>query len=290
MSQQIKGSHWKGPQLGDADSMGGALEDFPLGVFADTKYTRYFNDFQNQDVDYVTGTNGWTVSTITAGGAEIIEEAVTSTGILKLDCAGAHNGTVLQYDMGASKDNAPIGVTPTAATSGTAVETDALFVCRFRVPDFTNTAGFVGMAERHDAGTSDVLLTNNTTLTTSDTHAAFHWIDSDTAGQLRATVCGDAIADVVQSLDVLPTVLANDEWMEVAIRMRGTDKYSFFIKYGGSGRSTGADWTKVFSGQFAAADDWDTQMVISLGILGAATGDDLEVDYVQLLQRRDLIE
>ncbi len=287
MSQQIKGSHWKGPLLGDSDSMGGALEDFPLGVFADTKYTRYFNDFQNADTDYVTGTNGWTLTQVSGGGsASIIELADTSEGILRLDCPVDNDGPILQYDMGVTAGLSPIGVTPTAATAGSAVETDALFVCRFRILDVSGQGIFVGLAELN--ATSAIKATPEGAIT-SDTHIGFAQSDSD-VGAIYFTVAGDDDTAAVTDTSVIGTALTDSEYIEVAVRARGTDKYSAFVKLGGAGRTTGADWSKVASGTLASGNTWDAQMLISLCNIGGGTTDDLDVDYVTLLQKRDLIE
>lgn len=263
---------FKGPLLANPDSMAGALKGAPIDLFGNTQWVTYFNDFTDNDNDYVV-TTAWSPTVFTAGTQAI--SAVyddSGIGILTLDGgAGANQGVVTQLDGSAAAGRATFGYTPIANGA-------AIFASRFRIKDVTNSAIFVGLAELH--ATSNVLLTNAQTVTASDNHIGFHQISTD-AGALRFTTAGTAIANLVTDTSILGTALADDGWIEVACRIDGTSGYSGFVRV--PGQST--NWTKVASGSGTAFNE---QMVISLGVLGAAGGDDLDVDYVMLATKRDV--
>ena len=277
-------TRFSGPILGSTDSMAGALKDAPIGAFANTQWVEYFNDFSLIDADYVTTTD-WSLTQVSGGGsAAILVGATADTGILRLDCPADNDGPIIQLDGSAAAGSAPIGITPTASTAGSAAATDAIFASRFRILDVSAQGIFVGLAELN--GTSAIRATPEGAIT-SDTHIGFAQADSD-SGAIYFTVAGDADGDAVTATGtaVIPSALADSEWIEVAVRATGTNNYSGYVRVGGSA----GKWREVASGTLASGNTWDAQMLISLANIGGAAGDDLDVDYVYFAQKRDLIE
>lgn len=278
-------TRFSGPILGSGDSMGGALEDAPISVLANTQWVEYFNDFSLLDADYDTTTD-WSLTQVSSGGTAAIIKTVASSdvGILRLDCPADEDGPIVQLDGSVAAGLSPLGVTPTAATAGSAAATDAIFASRFRIVDVSAQGIFVGLAELN--GTSAIIATPEGGIT-SDTHIGFAQKDSD-SGAIYFTVAGDADGDAVTvtGSSVIPSALSDSEWIEIAVRATGTDRYRGYVRQGGSaGR-----WRKVADGTLASGNTWDAQMLISLANLGGAAGDDLDVDYVYFAQKRDLIE
>jgi hypothetical protein len=273
---------FSGPILGSSDSMGGALIGGPIDLFARTQWVTYFNDFINAPADYDVN-NDWSPTTFTAG-TQTISKLYddTAVGILTLDGgAGANQGVVTQLDGSGAAGRAVIGYDPNAATAGTDVASEVVFASRFRIKDVDKQSVFVGLAELH--ATSNVLLTNTGTVTVSDNHIGFTQILTDD-GAIRFSTAGTAIANLVSGTTApLQTALLDDGWIEVAIRCTGTTGYAGYVRI--PGQKT--NWTEVFSGTGTA---WNEQMVISLGNMGAAAGDDLDVDYVMLSVKRDIAE
>lgn len=277
-------TRFSGPILGSTDSMAGALEDAPIGVYANTQWVEYFNDFNLIDADYIVTTD-WSLTQVSSGGsATVLVGANADTGMLRLDCPADNDGPIIQLDGSAAAGSAPLGITPTAATAGSAAATDTIFASRFRMLDASAQGIFVGLAELN--ATSAIRATPEGAIT-SDTHLGFAQADSD-AGAIYFTVAGDADGDAVTvtGTSVIPDALADSEWIEVAVRATGTDRYRGYVREGGSaGR-----WRKIADGTLASGNTWDAQMLISLANLGGGTGDDLDVDYVYFAQKRDLIE
>jgi hypothetical protein len=278
-------TRFSGPILGSTESMAGALEDAPIGVFANTQWVEYFNDFSLLDADYITTTD-WSLNQVSGGGsAAIIKTAASSdVGILQLDCPADNDGPIIQLDGSVATGLSPLGVTPTASTAGSAAATDAIFASRFRIWDVSAQGIFVGLAELN--ATSAIRATPEGAIT-SDTHIGFAQADSD-SGAIYFTVAGDddTAAVTVTGTSVIPDGLADEEWLEVAVRATGTDRYRGYVRSGGSA----GKWNKIADGRLASGNTWDAQMLISLANLGAGTGDDLDVDYVYFAQKRDLIE
>jgi hypothetical protein len=269
---------FSGPVMGSSDSMGGAMVGAPIELLGRTKWVTYFNDFLIDPSDYDVN-DSWSPTTFTAGVQEISAAYDDSgVGILRLDGgAGANQGVVTQLDGSGAVGKAPFGYDPSAGTSGTSVPSEAVFASRFRIKDADKSSVFIGLAELH--ATSNVLLTNVNTLTASDNHIGFHQIATD-AGAIRFSTAGTAVANLVTDTSVLGTALADDGWVEVAVRCFGTTGYAGYVKIPGTGA-----WSMVASG---AGTAWNEQMVISLGNLGSAAGDDVDVDYVMLSVKRDL--
>ena len=274
-------SRFSGPILGSSESMAGALEDAPIGAFANTQWVEYFNDFSLLDADYDTTTD-WSLTQVSGGGSAAIIKTVASSdvGILRLDCPADNDGPIIQVDGSVAAGLSPLGITPTAATAGSAAATDAIFASRFRMLDVSGQGIFVGLAELN--ATSAIRATPEGAIT-SDTHLGFAQADSD-SGAIYFTVAGDDDTAATTDTSVIPSALADSEWVEVAVRATGTDRYRGYVRSGGQN----AKWNKVADGTLSTG--WDVQMLISLANIGGGAGDDLDVDYVYFAQKRDLIE
>ena len=274
-------THYRGPLLGDRDSMAGFLSDAPIEFFGKQIWQVYFNDFVDNDFDYDDSGVFWTLTQVSVGGsASIITVANSDTGVLRLDCPANLDGPIIQVDSGATAGLASMGVTPTDATSSVAAS-DAIFMSRFRILDVSAQGVFVGLAELNV--TSAVIGTPSGAIT-SDTHIGFSQATTD-AGAIIFSVAGDDDTAAVSKTgtDVIPSALADGEWIEVAVRATGTTGYKAYVK--GGGRE--ARWREIANGSLSAG--WDAQMLISMANLGSGTGDDLDVDYVMFAQRRDMI-
>tara|TARA_R110002020_G_C16062500_1_gene755569 strand:- start:18 stop:857 length:840 start_codon:yes stop_codon:yes gene_type:complete len=275
-------TRFSGPILGSSEAMAGALEDGPIGVVANTQWVEYFNDFSLLDADYDTTTD-WSLTQVSGGGSAAIIKTVANsdTGILRLDCPADNDGPIVQLDGSVAAGLSPLGVTPTAAVSGTSAPTDAIFASRFRILDVSGSGVFVGLAELN--GTSAIMATPEGGVT-SDTHIGFAQKDSD-AGSIYFTVAGDDDTAAVTDTTVLSSALADSEFVEIAVRATGVDRYRGYVRSGGQDRK----WTKVIDGTLASGNTWDAQMLISLVNIGGGVGDDLDIDYVYFAQKRDLI-
>jgi hypothetical protein len=273
---------FSGPILGNADSLAGGLTGAPIGTFGRTQWVSYFNDFTEQDVDYgvflaagVDVAKDWSLTQVSGGGsASVLLDATTADiGVLRLDCPASADGPIVQLDGSTTAGKAPLGVTPAAAVTGTSVASDAIFVSRYRVQDVSAQGTFVGLAELN--GTSAVIATAGGGIT-SDTHIGFH---HDSSGVVVFTVAGD---DDTAAVTTTSSTLTDGDWVEVACRATGTNRYAGYI------RTEGSSWSKITEGVLAAGNVWDAQMLITLANIGGGTGDDLDVDYVALHVRRDL--
>ena len=274
-------TRFSGPILGSSESMAGALEDAPIGAFANTQWVEYFNDFSLRAVDHG-ATSDWTQTQVSGGGSAgvLTTVAFSDVGILRLDCPADNDGPIVQLDGSVLAGLSPLGITPTAATAGSVAATDAIFASRFRMLDVSAQGIFVGLAELNSEspirGTPEGAIT-------SDTHLGFAQADSD-SGAIYFTVAGDDDTAATTDTSVIPSALADSEWVEVAVRATGTDRYRGYVRSGGQN----AKWNKVADGTLSTG--WDAQMLISLANIGGGTGDDLDVDYVYFAQKRDLIE
>tara|TARA_Y100000310_G_scaffold344784_1_gene459489 strand:+ start:1103 stop:1900 length:798 start_codon:yes stop_codon:yes gene_type:complete len=265
--------------------MAGALEDAPIGAFANTQWVEYFNDFTSRGNDFnVAANTDWLVTQVSGGGTAVIEVVVGNLGmgVLRLDCPADNDGPIVQYDGLEAAGLSPLGITPIAATAGSAAATDAVFASRFRMLDVSAQGIFVGLAELN--ATSAIRATPEGAIT-SDTHIGFAQADSD-AGAIYFTVAGDDDTAAVTETSVIASALADSEWIEVAVRATGTDRYRGYVRTGGQKTK----WTKVADGILGSGNTWDAQMLISLANVAGGTGDDLDVDYVYFSQKRDLIE
>ena len=266
---------FKGPILGNADSMAGALSGAPVGLFADSRWGVYFNDFNHAGIDYVESIGQWTATPVSFGGTALIVEG-NDNGILRLDCPNNLDGPIVQFDSEAAAGLSILGVTPTAG-SATASESDALFVSRFRISNVLTEGIFVGLAELN--ASSPVIGTPGGAIT-SDTHIGFSQAAGDN-GSLIFSAAGSVAAAAEATTSVV--TLANLEWVDIAVRARGTGHYAGYVKKGGQN----SNWAKVAEGTLASP--WNAQMLITFANLGAGTGDDLDIDYCSLSVKRDLI-
>lgn len=271
-------THFKNPLFGSVDAGDGAFAYVPVDAFQDRDWMVYRNDFLLvRDYD---ATNDWTLTAITGGSAALVADQ--NEGILQLDCPADQQGPIIQLDKGS------IGITP-AASSTTAVATEAVFACRFRLLDAGASSFFVGLAEVHGVG-EEVLEAAGTTA--ADTHAGFIQADPNTAtaGAINVTAAGQTNATAVTGTAGSYFTLADNTFVEVAVRITGLDTAEFY--YRPSGRVTnspvlsGPPWARVAT--LTTADDWDTVMFPSIALAGSGTGDDLDVDWVVFAVKRDL--
>lgn len=276
MSNQVPGTHFQGPILGSDRSMGGALEDAPVDVFARTQWVSYFNDFTRVDIDYVTTTD-WSLTQVSGGGSASL--IPLDQGILRLDCPADEDGPIIQFDSSQAAGLGMMGITPAAAVANTSEATDAVFAARFRITDVSASGIFVGLAELNSE--SAIIATPEGGIT-SDTHAGFAQTDAN-AGAIIFTATGAAAAaaTTVTGTNVIPNALADNEYIEVAVRVTGTTRTRGYVREGGT------RWRQIADFDVSAA--FANQMLVSFANIGGAAGDDLDIDYVYFAAKRDLI-
>lgn len=264
---------FKGPIVGSADAMGGALEGVPLNGFNRSRYVSYFNDFLSPATDFNTLTD-WDDNPQGSGSTSVAGASTSNQiGILRLDVTAANQGPIVNHDGGATGNNLPMCVLPTAAVSGVSLESDAVFYARARAADAANSGCFVGLAEH--VNTSAILATNAGNAINGDNALGFH-IRADSTLSLVAT--GTAAANVVTHTG--PTV-GDNQWFEIAVRATGTDRYAGYV------RLDGADvFHKVGEGTMSTG--WDAALVITFGVLGGGSGDDLDIDFCGFCVKRSL--
>lgn len=267
-------SHFKTPIIGSPASGSGAFKDLPLHVVGDEDWMVYKNDFLlSSDIDV---TNDWTLTTITAGTAALVADS--NMGIVRLDCPGDQQGPILQLDGGS------VAITPSA--SGTnAIASEAVLAGRIRLRDAGASSFFFGLAEA--TATSAVLVAAGTT--SSDTHAGFHQQDPNTteAGAINMVAAGDTNAN--QQSSSLSFNLTDDEWVDLAVRITGTQAASFYARrsdlVGARGR-TPKPWVQL--DDLETTNAWDAAMFPTIALAGSGTGDDLDLDKLVFAVRRDL--
>ena len=274
---------FSGPVVGSSDAFGGAIEGLPLDLQARSQWVTYFNEFNDLTANDIT-TADLSVTQVSGGGTVrigILAAEGADRGYLVLDCPADEDGPIAQWDWSIAAGLAGTGVTPAAAVAGTSVASEFVFASRFAIQDVSAQGIFVGLAEINSG--SAVIATPEGAIT-SDTHIGFSQSDAD-AGAIIFSVSGDTdtTADSITGTNVIGTPLTDGEFIEVAVRGKGVNKYEAFVKVGGAG----ARWRKIGGG--TATTSWDAQMLITLANLGGGVGDDLLVDYVYLATKRDLL-
>jgi len=275
---------FSGPILGSSDAYAGAIADLPLDLQGHSQWVTYFNDFNTLTGNDITNAD-FSVNQVSSGGSArigILEAEGAGRGYLVLDCPADNDGPIAQWDWSIGANLAGTGVNPAAAVAGTSVATEFVFASRFAIQDVSAQGMFVGLAELN--ASSAVIATPEGAIT-SDTHIGFSQSDAD-AGAIIFSVSGDTdtTADSITGTNVMGTALTDGEFVEVAVRGRGLNQYSAYVKKGGAK----ARWRKI--GEGTSTTSWDAQMLITLANLGGGTGDDLLVDYVYLANKRDLLE
>lgn len=274
---------FSGPVVGDSSALAGALTGIPLELQERSDWVSYFNDFNTLTGNDVANAD-FSVNQVSGGGSArigILAAEGADRGYLVLDCPTNLDGPIVQWDWSIATGLAGTGITPAAAVSGTSVASEFLFAARFAIQDVSTQGMFVGLAELN--ASSPVIGTPSGAIT-SDTHIGFSQASGD-AGAIIFSVSGDTdtTADSITGTDVMGSPLTDGEFIEVAVRGKGLNKYEAFIKLGGAS----ARWRKIGGG--TSTTDWDAQMLITAANLGAAAGDDLLIDYVYLATKRDLL-
>jgi hypothetical protein len=282
---------FSGPVVGSSDANAGSLDGLPLELQSRSQWVSYFNDFNDNDVDFGIGLTGgidigtsWSLNQVSGGGSArigILEAEGAARGYLVLDCPANLDGPIVQRDGSLTANLFGGGVNPAAAVSGTSVSTEFVFASRFAIQDVSAQGVFVGLAELN--GSSAVIGTPTGAIT-SDTHIGFSQAAGD-AGALIFSVSGDTdtTADSITGTSVIGSPLTDGEFIEIAVRGKGLNQYEAFVKQGGEKKR----WSRIGGG--TSTTSWDAQMLITLANLGAGTGDDLLVDYVYLATKRDLL-
>jgi hypothetical protein len=268
---------FSGPVLGNADSLGGAGINLPIEIInLSDNWSVYFNDF-NKKSDY--STDDFTVTQVGATGTVTVE-----LDALRLDVTTDDDGAQVQLDGSVATGLAPIGHTPTAAVADTSAAAQTVFGARFKIMDVSASGIFVGLAELISGGSG--ILADSSSSVTSDTHVGFSQQDSDN-GAIIFSAAGDddTAADEVNGTDVMSTPLLDGIWVEVAIRMTGAAQYEAWVK---TQASTTLKYNKIASGTIADSN-WDKQLLPTFACLGAATTDDLWIDYVFVASKRNLL-
>ena len=275
----LSGSHYQGPLLGSNRAVGGALADAPLELASRPDWFVYENDFTQIEQDYL-ATTDWSLTQVSAGGSASILAATgaSETGILRLDCPANLDGPIVQLDGSAAAGLSPLGFTP-SASSATALPSECYFAARFAIQDVSAQGTFVGLAELNS---QTAVIATPTGGITSDTHCGFH---TDSSGTLIFTAAGADDTAAVTVADCLITDLTDGDYVEVAMRLIGTTTAEGYVREVNTAYNE--PWRKV--GTLTTAAAWANQMLITFANLGGGTGDDLDIDYVGMAVRRNLV-
>lgn len=274
--------HLEGPALGSrgAGFGAGAFYNLPIEAANLQDWVVYFNDFLVPD-DY-DSTNDWTETQISGGGSASLV-AATFPGILRLDCPANGDGPIVQPN---SSNTALFGATPQAKTASQ-LESDFVFACRLRLADAGACSFFVGLAELNV--TSTVFTTAGAV--TSDNHAGFTQADPNTAtaSAINTTAAGTADGNAVTTSLSSELALADNEWVDLAVRTRGINRADFYYRRAGSGGPQNTDRLKwVHAATTTTGGTWDGAMIPTLALVGSGSGDDMDIDWIMWAGKRDL--
>lgn len=246
------------------------MAQVPIEIVNRRHYVYYFNDFiQDRDYD---AANEFTLTQVgAAGSADFIQADNAANGVLRLTVAGANTGPIVQLDgdEGTSNESAPI-VVPAAAVAGTSIASRHWMGARVALRDADATDAFIGLAELN---ATSAVLTGAGALT-SDNCAGFHLLDASN-GVFTFSAAGTATANTQQVAAVVTA--ADDTWIEFGVEIIGNRWARGYVN--------GALVGTIDNG----ANVFNDNMFITLAAIGGAAGDDLDVDYVWLSYKRNLL-
>jgi len=268
--------------LCNADAAGGALEGFPVDILHKTEFSTYFNDFQSKDganagIGGAFPASDWDLAqmeTGTAQGSVVSGGAHTENGILFLDCPGANQGPILQFDSSASAASAAVGHLSNPSTS-TLRPKKTVFATKISAPDISEVGFFIGM----HTWTGEIMQSAGSGALTDTNYIGVHHLSTDN-GAIRCIAEGNTAG---QSSVQPGLVLGDAEWLSIICRMEGANRASIYLKKDGAAQS----WTKALDTQLAT--NWSGQLCITMAMFGSGVGKDLYVDYVLCSTSREYL-
>lgn len=278
----MSGTHFKGPILGDSRAWAGAGKNVPMqGINADDWAVVVHDYIDGSELDT---TNAYTATDI-GGASNATQTSATNShenaiGSVVIVAGGAQQGAVVQLDGQ--------GFYSPQASGASALSSEAVVAVRFRMNDVANSSLFVGLSE---INSTNQVLNGTTGALESDTHAGFAAVHTESVSAgLPLTLTSAGQDDTSANTEASGITLADDEWIDVAVRVLGTQQATFYARrselVGPRGRSA-KPWVKLSTVSPTDAA-WDTGMFPTVAFLGEALNDQLRWDKLVFALKRDL--